>query len=39
MRAKIHMFIDTKGCTNDDKKQLNEKTRNVILNQLIAYIK
>ncbi len=36
MRAKIHPFIETKGCTQLDKKQLNEMARSVIAAELAA---
>lgn len=39
MRAKVHPFISTKGLTIKDTKTLNEKARNLILNQLSLYIK
>jgi 1-acyl-sn-glycerol-3-phosphate acyltransferase len=34
LRAKVHHFIETKGKTLDDKKELREQTRNIILRQL-----
>ena len=34
MRVKVHNFLQTTGLTIDDTKQLNEKARNIILNQL-----
>ncbi|WP_299127081.1 lysophospholipid acyltransferase family protein [uncultured Winogradskyella sp.] len=34
MKAKIHKFFKTEGLTIDDTNQLNDKTRNVILNEL-----
>lgn len=37
LRAKIHYFIETKGKTLDDKKELKEQTRQVILKQLEEY--
>jgi 1-acyl-sn-glycerol-3-phosphate acyltransferase len=37
MRAKIHKFIETKGKTLDDKKEVRDLTRAVILNQLEVY--
>jgi 1-acyl-sn-glycerol-3-phosphate acyltransferase len=39
MRAKVHLFIDTKGLTTDDRKELKEKVRQVIYNQLVEYQK
>jgi 1-acyl-sn-glycerol-3-phosphate acyltransferase len=39
MRAKVHQFIETKGLTSDDKNALKEKTRTIILNQLLEYNK
>jgi 1-acyl-sn-glycerol-3-phosphate acyltransferase len=39
MRAKVHRFIETDGLTQDDKKVLKEKVRNVIYNQLLEYQK
>lgn len=39
MRAKTLAFISTKGKTLDDKKEVREATRNVILEQLIAFQK
>jgi 1-acyl-sn-glycerol-3-phosphate acyltransferase len=39
MRAKVHRFIDTKGLTTDDRKELKEKVRQVIYNQLVMYQK
>ena len=37
LRAKVHHFIETKGKTLDDKKELREQTREVILKQLEEY--
>jgi 1-acyl-sn-glycerol-3-phosphate acyltransferase len=37
MRAKVHHFIPTEGLKQDDKKELKEKVRGVILGQLEAY--
>jgi 1-acyl-sn-glycerol-3-phosphate acyltransferase len=37
MRAKIHKFIETKGKSLDDKKEVRDLTRAVILNQLEVY--
>ncbi|MGC6430353.1 MAG: lysophospholipid acyltransferase family protein [Jejuia sp.] len=34
MRAKIHRFLDTNGLTIDDTRQLNLKSRGIILEQL-----
>ncbi|GGW56858.1 1-acyl-sn-glycerol-3-phosphate acyltransferase [Winogradskyella epiphytica] len=34
MRARIHSFLPTKGLTSADTKSLNQKTRNLILNEL-----
>ena len=34
LRAKVHHFIETSGKTLDDKKELREQTREVILRQL-----
>lgn len=34
MRAKVHKFIETKGKTSENKKEIKEETRNVILKQL-----
>jgi 1-acyl-sn-glycerol-3-phosphate acyltransferase len=39
MRAKVHQFIDTKGLTTDDRKELKERVRQVIYNQLVMYQK
>jgi 1-acyl-sn-glycerol-3-phosphate acyltransferase len=39
MRAKVHRFIGTKGLTTDDRKELKEKVRQVIYNQLVEYQK
>jgi len=39
MRAKVHHFFDTKGLTTDDRKELKEKVRQVIYNQLVEYRK
>jgi len=39
MRAKIHQFISTEGLTTDDTKKLNKTSRELILNQLMAYDK
>ncbi|KOS07133.1 acyl-phosphate glycerol 3-phosphate acyltransferase [Flavobacterium akiainvivens] len=37
MRAKVHRFIPTAGLTQDDKKELKDKVREVILGQLEEY--
>jgi 1-acyl-sn-glycerol-3-phosphate acyltransferase len=37
MRAKVHSFIDTKGLTTDDRKELKERVRQVIYNHLVEY--
>jgi 1-acyl-sn-glycerol-3-phosphate acyltransferase len=37
MRVKTHIPIETKNLTQEDKKQLKEKTRNLILKQLMDY--
>lgn len=37
MRAKIHKFIDTKGLTTEDTRQLNQKSRGIILEQLQSF--
>lgn len=37
MRATVHKFISTRGLTLDDKKELKERTREVILNKLYEY--
>jgi 1-acyl-sn-glycerol-3-phosphate acyltransferase len=37
MRVKIHKFIPTENLTTSDTKNLNERTRQVILNQLIKF--
>src|SRR5690606_4387731 len=34
MRARIHSFLPTKGLASADTKSLNQKTRNLILNEL-----
>lgn len=34
LRAKVHSFIETKGKVLNDKKEIKEKTRTIILNQL-----
>jgi len=39
MRAKVHNFIQTEGLTLDDKKELKDKVRNVIYEQLVEYHK
>ncbi|MEC3906352.1 lysophospholipid acyltransferase family protein [Tamlana sp. 2201CG12-4] len=39
MRAKVHKFISTEGLTVDDTKFLNDKSREVILNQLQLFNK
>jgi 1-acyl-sn-glycerol-3-phosphate acyltransferase len=39
MRVKIHKFISTIGLTIDDTKRLNDKARNVILDQLKTFNK
>ncbi len=37
MRVKIHKFIDTKGLSSTDTKQLNTKARTIILRQLNVF--
>ncbi|WP_452220588.1 lysophospholipid acyltransferase family protein [Lacinutrix salivirga] len=37
MRVKMHKFIPTEGLTIQDTKSLNEKSRTVIYNQLLAF--
>jgi 1-acyl-sn-glycerol-3-phosphate acyltransferase len=37
MRAKVHTFIPTAGLTQDDKKELKERTRDVIYGQLVEF--
>lgn len=37
MRAKVHTFIPTEGLTQDDKKELKDKTREVIYRQLLEF--
>lgn len=37
MRAKVHRFIPTAGLTQEDKKVLKEKVREVIYKQLLEY--
>ncbi|WP_299883797.1 1-acyl-sn-glycerol-3-phosphate acyltransferase [uncultured Lacinutrix sp.] len=37
MRVKIHKFIETKGLTVEDTKLINEKSRTIIYNQLLAF--
>lgn len=39
MRAKVHKFIETKGASSIDRKNIKEEIRNVILNQLNEYHK
>jgi len=39
MRVKIHKFIPTVGLKTEDTKMVNEQTRDVILNQLMAFDK
>lgn len=39
MRAKVHKFIPTEGLTLDDKKELKDKTRQVIYHQLLLFTK
>jgi len=39
MRVKVHEFISTEGLTVDDTKSLNAKTKAVIYQQLMAFIK
>lgn len=39
MRVKIHRFIPTTALTLEDKKQLKNKARTVIYNQLLAFYK
>jgi len=37
MRAKVHAFISTEGLTQEDKKDLKDKTRQVIYGQLVEF--
>ncbi|APX99022.1 lysophospholipid acyltransferase family protein [Lacinutrix venerupis] len=37
MRVKIHKFIKTEGLTKEDAKNINEQSRTVIYNQLLAF--
>ncbi|MGB1210211.1 1-acyl-sn-glycerol-3-phosphate acyltransferase [Lacinutrix venerupis] len=37
MRVKIHKFIKTEGLTKEDAKNINEQSRAVIYNQLLAF--
>ena len=37
MRAKVHHFIPTEGLTLDDKKDLRDKTRQIIYHQLLKF--
>jgi 1-acyl-sn-glycerol-3-phosphate acyltransferase len=37
MRAKVHHFVPTKGKTGDDKKEINDQVRTIILTQLLQY--
>jgi len=39
MRAKIHKFISTEGLTIANTKELNKKSRTIILDQLLTYKK
>ncbi len=39
MRAKVHRFIPTDGLTLDDKKELKDKTRQIIYRQLLLFNK
>ncbi|WP_129750531.1 lysophospholipid acyltransferase family protein [Flavobacterium beibuense] len=39
MRAKVHHFIETKGLTLDDKKDLKDRVRQIIYHQLLHYTK
>lgn len=39
MRAKVHTFVDTKGMTLDDKKDLKDKVRQIIYHQLLLFTK
>ena len=39
MRAKVHRFIPTDGLTLDDKKELKDKTRQIIYKQLLLFNK
>jgi len=39
MRAKVHRFIETEGLSTDDRKDLKERVRQVIYNQLVEYRK
>jgi 1-acyl-sn-glycerol-3-phosphate acyltransferase len=39
MRVKVHPFIETKGKTDADRKEIKEQTRNVILHQLSQFAK
>lgn len=37
MRAKVHRFVDTTGKTLEDKKEIKDAVRSIILNQLELY--
>lgn len=37
MRVKVHKFVETKGLTQDDKKQLKDKVRQTIYHQLLLF--
>jgi 1-acyl-sn-glycerol-3-phosphate acyltransferase len=37
LRAKVHFFIETKDLLLNDKKEVKEQTRMLILNQLEKY--
>lgn len=37
LRAKIHFFIETRGKTSENKKEIKEQVRIIILNQLSKY--
>lgn len=39
MRVKVHSFIETKGLTLENRLEVKQKTRTVILNELESYIK
>ncbi len=39
MRAKVHHFVETEGMTIENKQQLSENVREIILNQLLEFEK
>lgn len=39
MRAKVHHFVETKGLTLDNKKELKDRVRQIIYHQLLHYTK